>query len=753
MRNCITCLFLLAGASVFGQISSLNGYFPWFEKCDVQTVKSQYGNIDYTLETEKDSLGFHYLKYKVLVVAGTPRPSFTFVIGDSALTEFVIEHYDQSAHRNMVSHLKSNKFKTLNADVNGDFITTSYDNGTFILNQDYEVVDNPNGKGQIPHYRYRMVKKNGVFDALNGAKKKTEIINGKTCAIIENFKNGVLDGERITYYPGDSIVKKKENYRAGRLNGLVSDFDTNGQLSHSSVHSYHWKYGIEKWYDINRTVIKSLQWQRDIPVGTEKYLVNGRKFNGPAFKNGLKEGMGTVPVNMKWNGKYDENAIALPEEVNWDHSTANSLYFALETVLFVQGLKTGKAIGMSSDSNDTLYVAYYKNGLLDSVYSGYQLFDSNFAQKNEPRFTTTFVNGLENGKRTFCITSGPLKGDTSYIEPFRNGKLDGEVIRYYRKEQDQIIPPTDPEESSWAHHPIKYIPGEWMKDYSLMTYKNGVVNGPYRFQKDSMHYNIGTYVNGELDGRIDQGMVFGVQWIRKVQHYSKGFLDGESITEYLPDSTLITENYQNGKKHGIFSKKVKGKLVEERSYVSGYLYEITEFTETGYNKITLVTNETPNVICYKYEIKNGDYTDFYQFAAKTSLFPKTDTVLVLLRDCDERGESMPKRHGKYEIRTPNFVESGNYSMGKLTGYVVIEHKNANVYEQVTYDNGAVKDYGYTNVGTSEAYTGNFISDVDGSSVSVKNGLRHGWFIEYDKNHVEIRRTKYVKGILKKTIEG
>src|SRR6218665_2678356 len=269
MRSWITCLFFLVGTMVYGQVSSLESYLAWFNHGDTQTIKDNFKESDFHLINDKDSNDIHILKYVLLLP--DIKPSFTFLIGDSSLLQLTIENYNQNVHKSIISHIKSNKFKNINADVNGDFITTVYDNGQFIFCQDYQVIDNPSGKGQIPYYRYRMYRKYGPFDELNGEKTVTFSQDGLAyVGIRENYKNGVLSGERTFYYPNGTI-KRKENYQAGRLNGLVSDFDPEGRLTHSVTHSYHWKYGMEKWYDGQGKLVKTLQWQRDVPIGSEKY--------------------------------------------------------------------------------------------------------------------------------------------------------------------------------------------------------------------------------------------------------------------------------------------------------------------------------------------------------------------------------------------------------------------------------------------------------------------------------------------------
>jgi antitoxin component YwqK of YwqJK toxin-antitoxin module len=731
MRNWIIAFFLFGITSIHAQDISLNGYLSWFSKVDSATIKSTFQNGDFRLVADKDSAGFKVLKYVLL--KDVNEPSYTFLLGDSSLVSLTIENFIPNVHKTFISQLKANKFKNLGADVNGDFITTAYDNGTFIFNQDYEVVDNPTGKGQIPHYRYRIVKKNGVFDALNGTKKKVETIDGKSYTVIENYKNGVLEGERITYFPDDSIVKKKENYRGGRLNGTVSDYDEKGRLMHSSVHSYHWKYGMEKWYDGDGKLVRSLQWQRDIPVGSEKYTFNGKMFTGATYKNGKREGVATVPVGINWIEGFQR--FAIPVDLHWGgDSWIVTKIKALETVNFVNDIKTGRAVGISPFSNDTLYVCYYKNGVIDSLFTGYELADYSRSGKNVPMTQTTFVNGLENGKRISWIRDGQYKDSISNEEYYVNGKLNGTATQFYSRTLDRTK--------------------DWFPYFGEVNYVNGVLSGSYRSYQDANNYQNGAYLNGKPNGKIESSERTEKFWLKTTEYYTEGIRTGEWISENLLDSIVITENYLNDKKHGISATKVKGKIVEQRSYISGYLYEITEFTEKGYDKFTLVTNEVPDLLGVKYEDKIGDQYSFYHFTAKTSDFPETDTTLLMFKNrIGDEDEAAPRLNGKFEVRTPNYVKTGTYSNSEPSGYVVIEHKNAGVYEQLTYEDGRVTAYGYTNVSTNEAFTGTFLSDVDGSSVSVKDGMRHGWHIEYDRNGNVIRKTKYVKGILKKTIEN
>lgn len=742
MQQLSLLIFIIISCFTFGQESSLNRFM------------LELKNSDYRLLEEKDSSEFHLLHYSMVKPDNGIQLHAHLYLIDSTVEFVSLEMYSHNEQKNFVSKLKSAGFKTLNADVNGNFITTVYDNNQFLANQDYEVIDDPLGKGQIPHYRYRIYRKYGKFDELNGEKTVTLSDNGTNyIGIRENYKNGVLSGERTLYY-SNGTIKRKENYQAGRLNGLVSDFDTVGRLIHSSVHSYHWKYGMEKWYDGQGNLIRSLQWQRDVPVGSDRYNIAGRKFTGPTYKNGKMEGLATVPVNMKWNRKYDETNVAIPEEVNWEYSANGNWYFAFETVQFVQGLKTGKAIGISAYSNDTTYIAYYKNGLLDSIFSGYQNADFGYGYKNEPRFTTTFEKGLENGKRTFYVMSGPNKGEISAFETYRNGKLDGESIRYFRKEQDQMIFPTDPSENPSADHPIMYEFGEWIESYYLITFKDGVMDGPFQFQQDSLNYHKGNYKNGRLDGFDETSTVNWSNWIKTTGQYENGLKTGEWITNSVYDSVMIRQNYEKNLKHGTYMKSVNGLWVEQREYSHDTVFELNLFNkELDAISYQMLPKEKTDSVFIKARVsgENSGSTCFY--ALGTENYAGKDTILATIVYEIQKNPDMDKHlNGVFVSYNFERNKSGYYRNGKQDGLVTIQHHSSCVTEEITYENDSIIGYNYLTCENAKGpYTGTFISAENGEQISVKNGLRHGWCIQYDHDKNEIKRTKYKEGVAKKTI--
>ncbi len=73
-------------------------------------------------------------------------------------------------------------------------------------------------------------------------------------SIIENYKNGILQGERLVYYPlGNSETKKdqitqKQTYLNGKLDGKQVDYFDNGKVWKETNYDYGKKSGEEISY-------------------------------------------------------------------------------------------------------------------------------------------------------------------------------------------------------------------------------------------------------------------------------------------------------------------------------------------------------------------------------------------------------------------------------------------------------------------------------------------------------------------------
>ncbi|WP_343632923.1 hypothetical protein [Fluviicola sp.] len=730
MRRLLPILFFTVCSFTYGQSSLLNTAVSWFNKTDKTTIDNYLKGYSYQFLGEKDSLNLHLLNYSLVKTENGTQPFINLLISDTALEFIAIDTYGAQGQQAVISGLKSGRFKSIGTDINGNFITTTYDNGTFLVQEDYEAVANPLGKGEIAYFRYRVFRKYGKFDQMNGGKTQLSE-NGEN--IRANYKNGVLDGERIVYFPGGTI-KRTENYRAGRLNGTASDYNSQGKLIHSSVHSYHWKYGMEKWYNNEGKVVKSLQWQRDIPVGTEKQTYNGQIVGSVSYVKGLKQGLAKVPV-------YSDPSV----NENYTPDTLNDAPLAIETVNYQNGQKSGKAICMLFHAPDTMYVAYYKAGKLDSIFTRYG--------HDGILYTTTFQDGLEHGTRIYRIPSGLLKDTVYRVENFKNGKLDGQAIQYYQKGKESS-------DSDPGYHTSKIasdIPaadsGKWFKSYQLKTYKNGILNGPYSFWIDSMRYDRGNYVDGKLHGVLESSMVIKNQYIRLTGEYTRNVRTGEWITQVFPDSIVTIEHFDNNRKHGTSITQQNGFITQEAHYYLDNLKNTTFFTDKEhYQRFELEFQPESDTIRIVQITKKGTTTFRYTYQFEEKDYPHIETLIDSLKNSMEKGIILFPEYlnGDYTVITPFYERNGSYHNGKDGAVSVTKHLQAKVYEKTDRLNHSGRSFTTLD---NKPYSGTFISALSREQISVKNGLLHGWCVEYDIPGKEVRRIKYKNGILKKIIES
>lgn len=720
MRQLLQIFFLCSCFISFGQNFLLNHAISWFSKTDRTTIDNYLKNSSYQFVSEKDSLDLNLFTYSLVKTENGTQPFIHILLGDSTLEFISIDTYSQGKQM-IVSGLKSGRFKSIGTAINGNFITTTYDNGNFLIQEDYEAVANPLGKGEIAYFRYRIFRKYGQFDSMNGEKiRYTE----EGLKIVENYKNGLLDGQRTIYFPNESI-RRTENYRSGRLNGTASDYTPEGKLVHSTTHSYHWKYGLEKWYNNEGKLVKSLQWRRDIPTGVEKQTFNGVTIGSVSYINGSRQGPAKIPVY------FDPHT-----EANYPLDTLNDAPLGIEDVAYDKGLKSGKAVCTYFNTTDTMYVAYYKAGQLDSTFSRYE-------QNGILLYTATFSNGLEHGKRIYRIPSGPLKDTVYRIEQYQNGKLNGPTTQYYQKAgPDQGI----------------YAPETWEKVTRHENYTDDLLNGDFINQKDTENYTFQHYVNGFLAGKQEYSTVSDGKQFKTTGFYENGIKTGEWITEIPADHVILTEHYEGNKRHGDFRKTIKGFKSEERFYIHGMLQRLRCFERNSdYRLYTLDFTKNNDSVSVLSEIAANDTfcLKSYRFKIDENLW--SDTILTTLVNSIENDPETTDQslNGRFALKTSDYQKNGNYKNGKEVGKIGILHADAGVLESLIYENNSLISSYYTHKAISEdqPYSGKFISAITGEKISIKDGLRHGWCVEYDKSSgKEIRRTKYVKGMLKKAIE-
>lgn len=100
--------------------------------------------------------------------------------------------------------------------------------------------------------------------------------NGKTVLSEENYKDGVLDGELITFYP-DGKPTEVYPYKNGKIDGMMRRFSNEGIVLDEVMYKDGLRNGPAKYYNTNGQLLYSGMYQNDIKVGNWVYTENGNR--------------------------------------------------------------------------------------------------------------------------------------------------------------------------------------------------------------------------------------------------------------------------------------------------------------------------------------------------------------------------------------------------------------------------------------------------------------------------------------------
>lgn len=134
--------------------------------------------------------------------------------------------------------------------------------------------------------------------------------------------------------------------------------------------------------------------------------------------------------------------------------------------------------------------------------------------------------------------------------------------------------------------------------YGLYNVKNGMITG------DVLWYNVAGkvsarmgYKNGVRHGKKENYDGQGKIWLK--ENYLDGRQDG--ITEMITSGTTATTSYKRGKKEGLSTRYVNGKISSEENYKNGLKDGISR---------TYVNGELNSETSYKQDVKDGMSRNF-----------------------------------------------------------------------------------------------------------------------------------------------
>jgi len=107
--------------------------------------------------------------------------------------------------------------------------------------------------------------------------------DGKKLLSTENYKNGVLEGEAITYYKNGKVAEALF-YKNGKLNGNTHRFASNGILLDDLNYVNGKLNGLAKYYNIKGKLIYTGNYKDGIKEGKWEYFENGKSVNVDKIK-------------------------------------------------------------------------------------------------------------------------------------------------------------------------------------------------------------------------------------------------------------------------------------------------------------------------------------------------------------------------------------------------------------------------------------------------------------------------------------
>jgi antitoxin component YwqK of YwqJK toxin-antitoxin module len=384
----------------------------------------------------------------------------------------------------------------------------------------------------------------------------------------------VLDGTCTYYYKG--LLQKEANYKAGKLDGLVTEYYVQPQYLLKSKENYkdNLRFGSFIFYHADGKIAKSGKQYQEIKVGDQilknvsegeiiYYNQNGFIERIENWKNYQKQG------TWKW---FNQNGI-LRHQVEYD-----------------KDLKVGKEIfwdNQGEKASEVNFIVQIENGISKSVSHGVQKGWKNGKLISE----TPYVNGLRQGLYKEYYPSGNLKEERNFV----NDSLSGKYFNYFED-------------------------GTLQREYYYQSSKSGnqIIGWNRNFDKDgkliSAYYGDGlgnnmvskTYGNEEMASLSAKdvmqlalhpnGEIMSIQFANSYQYgfafYSTGQL--RKIHFYDAAGTPVTANFTAQKE---LLQVVSNNVIEEDETTNKIARTIAQQVDESWGKQPFFTDS----------VKNGNY--------------------------------------------------------------------------------------------------------------------------------------------------
>lgn len=318
---------------------------------------------------------------------------------------------------------------------------------------------------------------------------KSEMPSG-TAGVDYNLldSNGEKDGVWIRVWPSGVLYYKGE-FDSGKPVGQFYYFYDSGKLMSSIEH-----------------------------LETETAAIHYRP-NGSVQASGYytPAPVGVEPTKRGSWGYYDENSVLRRQE-NYDNGVMHGEYQIwdykgklVEKGDYNQGEKTGEWTKYFENGTLSQKITYL-NGELEGVFELYH-------QNGLIRITGQYLEGREDGAWKTYHDDGTMEMITKYSY--------GEKVKEIRI--NGVFEET-------------FMDGRSMNEY---TYKDKVLDGPYRIWHDCGEYILEVFTDQETGEKMQRRVLEGTQ-VKEEGEYSNGVLDGPRYFYDLHGKLVKKEVYENG---------------------------------------------------------------------------------------------------------------------------------------------------------------------------------------------------------------
>ena len=630
------------------------------------------------------------------------------------------EVFNKNSFTIIENSIKAAGFKVTTTEILDNQVLAEYANKEYYLTVSYSTIEDDDDYYYTSNrtaYTILITKKGTIYDDDNG--EKSEFDDDLNLARTYNLKDGKLNGLSTEFYT-NGIIKSKSNWTNNVLNGANELFDENGILTERKNFVNGKKEGKLTGYYPSGKIKYQVTFVNDLENGKYYfYDENGSITSEETFVNGVKSGPFVYTYAPSETGSVEKSVIVTG---NFSEDKRNGQVIVreyadkdtLQIQNYVDGIKNGKWIDFSDKKIEAIY--YYSNDELEGKYTEY-------------------------------FTTGDLAGEIIQESFYSNGLLNGQRTVYYKsfiiQNQDRI--------DNEVYLPVKEI----------STFKNNFLDGFYSNTEFDILMAEGFYKSDEKIGK----------WI-EVE-----YLDTDSNAVMIQ----FEGNYKDNLKNGLWEGKINNKLYISYTYLNGlldgvsYIYNQQGFPKEKRNfkkdKITEVSLYENNQINTSIKILNRDLNGYsvefqdnlpdlqivinffipieYRLDEDISrIYDKLMSLTNIFPSDDDR--TMRFRQGNFTLENDAFKVEGKYINNQLEGPHITFYKNQKISKISSYEKGTLISESYLNE-AKENFSGT-LKYTDSNllyEVKIKKGLRNGVSKIIDLKTKEIiEEVKYSKGIKK-----